>query len=57
MPYSKEEREMWLSDRQESGKSAYCCARTNGLNPQTFKNWKFLECTAYVELAIFPASL
>jgi hypothetical protein len=39
MPYSTEEREMWITDWRASGKSAWAYARANGLNPQTFKNW------------------
>ena len=39
MIYSKEEKEMWLSDWQMSGKSAWAYAKVNGLNPQTFVKW------------------
>ena len=37
--YSVEEKAMWLEDREQSGKSAWSYAKSNGLNPQTFVNW------------------
>ena len=39
MPYSREEKEMWVEDWQASGKSAWSYAKANGLNPQTFARW------------------
>ena len=39
MRMSKEEKTMWVEDWQESGKSAWSYAKTNGLNPQTFVRW------------------
>ena len=39
MPYSREEKEMWVEDWQASGKSAWSYAKANGLNPQTFVRW------------------
>ena len=37
--YSKEEKEMWLDDWRQSGKSAWSYAKENDLNPQTFVKW------------------
>ena len=39
MPYSTEEKMMWLEDWQQSGKSAWAYAKSNGLNTQTFVKW------------------
>jgi len=39
MRFSKEEKNLWLEDWQQSGKSAWGYAKANGLNPQTFMNW------------------
>jgi len=39
MPYSNEEKMMWLEDWKQSGKSAWAYAKENGLNPQTFVRW------------------
>ena len=39
MHYSKEEKEMWLDDWRQSGKSTWAYAKENGLNPQTFVKW------------------
>ena len=39
MKISKEEKELWVEDWRESGKSAWSYAKANGLNPQTFVNW------------------
>ena len=39
MHYSKEEKEMWLEDWKQSGKSAYRYAKENGLIPWTFIRW------------------
>ena len=39
MKMSKEEKELWVEDWQQSGKSAWSYAKANGLNPQTFVNW------------------
>ena len=39
MKYSKEEREMWLQDWKQSGKSAWAYAKENSLTPQTFVRW------------------
>ena len=38
--YSREERAMWLEDWKQSGKSAWAYAKENGINTQTFINWK-----------------
>jgi len=40
MRYSEEEKAMWLEDWKTSGKGAWTYAKENGLNWQTFKNWK-----------------
>ena len=40
MPYSEEEKKMWLDDWQQSGKSAWSYAKENGLNAQTFVKWR-----------------
>ena len=37
--FSKEERQMWLEDWEQSGKNAWAYAKANGLNPQTFLKW------------------
>jgi hypothetical protein len=37
--YSDEEKAMWLEDWKRSGMSAWSYAKTNGLNPVTFRNW------------------
>ena len=39
MNFSKEEKEMWLEDWRQSGKSAWAYVKGNGLNPQTFSKW------------------
>ena len=39
MKISKEEKELWVEDWQQSGKSAWAYAKENGLNGQTFINW------------------
>ena len=39
MKISKEEKELWVEDWQQRGKSAWSYAKANGLNPQTFMNW------------------
>ena len=39
MPYSTEEKTMWLEDWRQSGKSAWAYAKANGLNTQTFVKW------------------
>ena len=43
MPYSKEEKNMWLEDWRQSGKSAWAYAKANGLNTQTFVKWTKAE--------------
>jgi len=53
MPYSKEERAMWLDDWKQSGKSAWAYAKANGLNTQTFVRWtrsKTENQTCFVEV-------
>jgi transposase-like protein len=37
--YSEEEKAMWVEDWKQSGGSLWSYAKTNGLNPQTFKKW------------------
>jgi 4-aminobutyrate aminotransferase-like enzyme len=60
MPYSKEEKAMWLEDWHGSGKKAWAYAKENGLIPQTFCSWVKRETkkkTGFVEIpakAIFP---
>jgi len=39
MHYRKDEKEMWLVNWKNSGKSAWVYAKENGLNQQTFINW------------------
>ena len=39
MQFSEEEKELWLEDWQQSGKSAWAYAKQNGLNTQTFVKW------------------
>ena len=39
MNFSKEEKDMWLEDWRQSGKTAWAYAKVNGLNPQTFVGW------------------
>ena len=39
MRYSEEEKEMWLEDWRQSGKSAWAYAKENSLNPRTFIKW------------------
>jgi transposase-like protein len=39
MRYSEEEKEMWVEDWRQSGKSALAYAKGNGLNAQTFVRW------------------
>ncbi|MDR0475857.1 MAG: hypothetical protein LBH43_19590 [Treponema sp.] len=46
MHFSKEEKEMWLEDWKQSGKSAWAYAKENGLNPQTFVKWSKSETEA-----------
>ena len=43
MHYSKEEKERWLLDWQQSGMSAYAYAKKIGLIPQTFFKWTKME--------------
>ncbi|MDR2972304.1 MAG: hypothetical protein LBU83_10305 [Bacteroidales bacterium] len=46
MHFSKEEKNMWLEDWKESGKSAWSYAKENGLNPRTFIKWTKTESEA-----------
>jgi len=39
MHCSKEEKEMWVEDWKQSGKTAWAYARENGLIPTTFFGW------------------
>ena len=55
MHYSKEEKEMWLDDWRQSGKSAWAYAKENGLNSQTFVKWKKTETEAKSCLVEVPA--
>ena len=53
MPYSEEEKKMWLEDWRQSGKSAWAYAKANGLNTQTFVKWtrsKTETQTCFVEV-------
>ena len=43
MRISEEEKEMWLADWRDSGKSAWAYAKENGLNQQTFVRWTKAE--------------
>ena len=51
MHFSEEEKELWLEDWQQSGKSAWAYARQNSLNPQTFVKWTKKEQEAKSPLA------
>ena len=39
MNFSKEEKELWVEDWKQSGKSAWAYAKENGIIPQTFCGW------------------
>ena len=39
MRFSKEEKELWVEDWRQSGKSAWAYAKENGLVLQTFVRW------------------
>ena len=43
MRYSEEEKEMWLADWRQSGKSAWAYAKANGLTLATFLKWTKAE--------------
>ena len=55
--YSKEEKEMWLDDWRQSGKSAWSYAKANNLNPQTFTKWTKAETAAKVRMVEVPAPI
>ena len=55
--YSKEEKEMWLDDWRQSGKSAWAYAKENKLNPQTFVKWTKAETAAKVCLVEVPVPI
>jgi len=60
MPYSEEEKVMWLEDWHQSGKSAWAYAKANGLNTQTFVKWtksktETQNCFVEVPTQILPA--
>ena len=60
MKISTEEKAMWLEDWQNSGKSAWKYAKSNGLNPQTFVNWTKVHQEAepcFVEVSRHMATL
>ena len=43
MQYNNEEKQLWLEDWRQSGKSAWAYAKENGLNQQTFIKWTKAE--------------
>jgi hypothetical protein len=55
--FSEDEKNMWLSDWQESGQSAWAYAQANGLNPQTFKNWTRPKPATQTGLVEIPAAI
>ena len=57
MQFSKEEKAMWLEDWKSSGKAAWTYAKTNGLNPQTFKRWTKLESESKNNFVEIPAKI
>jgi transposase-like protein len=57
MKFSEEEKSMWISDWQESGKSAWSYAKANGLNPQTFKKWTKPKTESQVGFVEVPATI
>ena len=60
MKVSKEEKELWVEDWRQSGKSAWVFAKANGLNPQTFVNWTKSHRetkSCFVEVPQMPAPM
>jgi hypothetical protein len=57
MKISKEEKEMWLEDWRQSGKSAWASAKENGLCPQTFVSWTKQPVKSETGLVEVPADI
>jgi hypothetical protein len=57
MKISKEERELWLEEWRQSGKSAWAYAKENGLCPQTFVNWTKPPKKSKTSLVEVPAEI
>jgi transposase-like protein len=55
MKYSKEEKEMWVEDWEQSGKSLGAYAKVNGLNTATLKSWASGKETAQGFVEVKPA--
>ena len=57
MKFSDEEKDMWVEDWRQSGKSAWTYAKENGLVPQTFAGWTKKETAAKPCFVEIPAGV